>query len=128
MDTIIFPPPTATTREMLEFYRREKLKNRQIAHHIDSIYHAKYAGLTKETLITDLKSKLQRREDQLSPLGNEICHAILRLSNTDDQIAVEMRYLDAMPIRQIAIELHCSEATIRHRIHRAIQQMTISQK
>lgn len=35
MDTIIFPPPTATTREMLDFYRREKLKNRQIAHHID---------------------------------------------------------------------------------------------
>lgn len=125
MEPVLFPESIASVRDVLNFYRTEKIKNKQFAERINRIQKSNYNYLDKHILCKSLISELQTRENILSPLGNQICRAILQIPDTVDQIAVELRYLDQLTLSQIAKELHCSISTVSFRLRKGISQMTL---
>ena len=123
MDPIILPHPATPIRQQLDFYRAEKYNNSKIARNIDTIKHCCYDSRMQSVQCQILVSELTAREAALSPLGNRICMALLRVPDPIDQMAVELRYLQLLPMDAVAAELGCSTTTVRHRINRAIMYM-----
>ena len=123
MNPIILPAPATPTREQLEYYRDQKLLNRRLAHNIDMLQHSRYVTGTRMMQIDRLVADLAAREAALSPLGNRICIALMRIPDIVDQTAVELRYLDLLSYDDVGIELGCSSTTARHRIRRAMRYM-----
>ena len=102
MNPIILPAPATPTREQLEYYRDQKLLNRRLAHNIDMLQHSRYVTGTRMMQIDRLVADLAAREAALSPLGNRICIALMRIPDIVDQTAVELRYLDLLSYRDRA--------------------------
>lgn len=125
MDPIVYPSH-ATTRELLNFYRRNKIHNRHIAMSIQYLSSNQNERNMRCKAHNELENILNERETQLSVLGRKICAALKQITDPIDQLMFEMRYLDLLSLREISEETEFSISTVSYRIRRAINQVQIT--
>lgn len=119
-------PVNATTSDMLNYYRVQKQRTWQMVQRIDQLKNREpYGARGEDYQIRMLGAEVHRRDRILSPLGRQICAAILELPNANAQLAMELRYLDMLSLRQVADEMHYTYDGVRSLIYRSIKQLYI---
>lgn len=109
-------PADSSALGTLNYYRREKSRNRRLAHRIDA------CGGTPED-IAILREALYARETALSPIGAQIGRAIVQLPSVNAKLALELRYLECLTISETAAEMRYSRSGVQKLIRRSIPQL-----
>lgn len=115
------------TKKDMDAYRQAKLCNRRLSMDIDTLKATKRAladqvspiALALDTQIKKLTSTLNRSEENLSGIGSMIAAAIVTLPDLRQQLAMELYYLDLLPVGQIPEEIGTSYGAVYGLIRRA---------